>query len=147
MRSHVAVVIEGEAAAPTKLKFYIDGNAAGQFTTGAPLPSGSTFALSLGAGNSSTATPAMYVGRLGASCNCVLFHGLLDEIRLWDQALTQKTLQQWAAYHINGLHKNFHSLVFYYKFDIGYGDTAEALWVASSNATGRALTEVLDVCS
>jgi hypothetical protein len=57
--------------------------------------------------------------------------------------LTQRTLQRWAAYHINARHKNFHGLVFYYKFDIGYGDTAEALWVASTNATGRAILVAL----
>ena len=62
--------------------------------------------------------------------------GLVDEIRLWDHALNFRDLKYWSMYHINGWHKSFVHLVFYYKFNIATGAEAESLWVDGPNTVG-----------
>jgi hypothetical protein len=70
----------------------------------------------------------MYIGRQGAICNCNYFQGMLDEVRVWNTALTQTQIQQTMNQALTGTEPN---LLAYYKMDESSGTT-----LSNSAATG-----------
>ncbi|MEL7530473.1 MAG: LamG-like jellyroll fold domain-containing protein [Bacteroidota bacterium] len=53
-----------------------------------------------------------------------LFDGQIDEVRIWDQALTPATMQDWMCQKLDNTHPDFSSLVAYWQLDEGSGSTA-----------------------
>ncbi|MBS4027752.1 MAG: tandem-95 repeat protein [Ignavibacteriales bacterium] len=49
--------------------------------------------------------------------------GNLDEVRIWNTALSQTTIQQWINKSVTASHPNFANLKGYWKFDEGSGTT------------------------
>lgn len=59
-----------------------------------------------------------------------VFGGLIDEVRIWNTALTAQELQSWMYVPLEAGHKTYQHLVAYYNFDAGIDDTA-LNWVGS----------------
>lgn len=59
-----------------------------------------------------------------------VFGGWIDEVRIWNCALSAETLQKWMYYSLSATHDNYRNLVAYYNFDAGIDDTA-LNWVGS----------------
>ncbi len=53
-----------------------------------------------------------------------VFGGMIDEVRVWKTALSEKTIRQWRAVPLSPKHKSLSDLVAYYNFDAGIDDTA-----------------------
>ena len=53
-----------------------------------------------------------------------IFAGLIDEVRVWTEAISGKTLVKWKNRPLLPEHPNFTSLIAYYNFDEGIGDMA-----------------------
>lgn len=53
-----------------------------------------------------------------------VFGGLMDEVRIWDAALSVETLQEWMYRPLNAAHEAYRHLIAYYNFDAGIDDTA-----------------------
>ncbi len=52
------------------------------------------------------------------------FHGLLDEVRIWSEVLSQATIQSWMGRPVTGDHPRFDSLEGYWGFNEGSGQVA-----------------------
>lgn len=52
-----------------------------------------------------------------------LFQGKLDEVRVWNTALSEEEIRTWLARKINGSHPALSNLVSYYRFDDASGTT------------------------
>lgn len=59
-----------------------------------------------------------------------VFGGEIDEVRIWNAALTVGTLQAWMKKPLTPAHADFNQLIAYYNFDAGIDDTA-LNWVGS----------------
>lgn len=66
-----------------------------------------------------------------------LFKGQIDEVRVWNTALTKTTIRDWMCRKINNTHPNYSNLGVYYKLDEGSGINASD---KSSNANTATLT-------
>ena len=64
---------------------------------------------------------ALYLGR---AINLARSAGSLDEVRIWDTALTQEEINAWMHKEVDDTHSDYASLVSYYLFDDGSGTTA-----------------------
>ncbi|MEM6345549.1 MAG: LamG-like jellyroll fold domain-containing protein [Bacteroidota bacterium] len=53
-----------------------------------------------------------------------LFDGQIDEVRIWNQALTPATMRDWMCQKLDNTHPDFGSLVVYLPLDEGTGNTA-----------------------
>ncbi len=53
-----------------------------------------------------------------------VFGGMMDEVRVWKAALTEKTIGQWKGRPLSPKHKAITELIAYYNFDAGIDDTA-----------------------
>src|SRR5581483_327008 len=51
------------------------------------------------------------------------FNGSVDEVRVWNAALSQSTIANWMNEPIVSTHPNYASLAGYWKFDEGTGST------------------------
>lgn len=51
------------------------------------------------------------------------FHGILDDVQIWNTALDQATIQEWLDSEIDDTHPDYASLVAYYTFDEASGET------------------------
>lgn len=101
---HVAGTFDG-----TSLRAFINGVPYGSFSyTGAILAT----------------TYAVAIGRItytaGGTRN---FDGQIDEVRIWNSALSNATLQQWMTKKVTPSHPNYANLVGYWKMDEGTGAT------------------------
>ena len=50
------------------------------------------------------------------------YYGKIDEVRIWDKALSQTEIQDWMYKSIDASHPDYAHLVAYYKIDEGSGD-------------------------
>jgi len=58
------------------------------------------------------------VGTLGVNLKAdMAFAGWLDEVRIWESALSQETIMEWMSKPINPTHISFNTLKGYYNFD------------------------------
>lgn len=105
---HVAVSYNGSGIS-TGVKFYVDG----LLQTNNVLTSGS---ISGGLTNSASAEIGMRWGNFD-------FIGQLDEIRIWNDELTQADLRTWMTRKLNQNHPKLINLVSYYRFDESSGTT------------------------
>lgn len=53
-----------------------------------------------------------------------VFGGLVDEVRIWKEALSADTLQKWMYCPLDATHEAYKNLTAYYNFDAGIDDTA-----------------------
>ncbi|MFT6947668.1 MAG: hypothetical protein ACJARP_002095, partial [Vicingaceae bacterium] len=131
--THVAIVVNENV----QTDFYINGVLVGS----------STNPLHTTINNGSNQD--LIIGKQGTGCNCNYWNGNLDEIRVWDAALSQTEIQDWMTKKINTTHPEFSNLVAYYRFDENTGTTLTDLaggndgtltnsptWVASGAALG-----------
>ncbi|MGB0390671.1 MAG: LamG-like jellyroll fold domain-containing protein [Salibacteraceae bacterium] len=104
--NHVAVVV---TTSPSKsLAFFINGVAAGTSTSST---------ITIGNGSSG----ALYLGSQGSGCACNYFDGSMDEVRLWNDALTQTEIQTWMCKKVTSSHTSYSDLGAYYKMDASSG--------------------------
>lgn len=105
------------AADSTQISLYLNGESQGTATTGFPLDYG--------------ITPLQF-GRSGAGGGGWegYFNGQIDEVRIWNAALTQTTVRQWMHREVNGSHANYGNLAGYWKSNEGSGQ-------ALADATGN----------
>ncbi|MFK7921363.1 MAG: LamG-like jellyroll fold domain-containing protein [Bacteroidia bacterium] len=86
-----------------------------------------------------TLSPSPYDVRIGQlSFNTGgnrLFDGQIDEIRIWDQALTPTIMQDWMCRKIVSSHPNFTNLMGYWELDEGSGTTTATTIGSNFNAT------------
>ncbi len=62
------------------------------------------------------------------------FHGNIDEVRIWNTALTQPLLQSWYNKSVNNTHTNYANLVGYYEFD-NFSNNAQIIATVGENGT------------
>ena len=108
----------------TSVSFYVDGSKAGAFLnhsmtddTGVPSEFKLRMMQPLTIGREKD--PSLWIGRLGSACDdpgCIHYKGSIDELRIWEDAVTQSNLNFWADYKIKSWHNNFQDLVAYYDF-------------------------------
>ncbi|MCD8136511.1 MAG: endonuclease/exonuclease/phosphatase family protein [Parabacteroides gordonii] len=60
------------------------------------------------------------------------FGGLMDEVRIWNSALSAKTLNEWMGKPLEPTHPQFKTLIAYYNFDDGIEDVSTN-WVGKGN--------------
>ena len=66
-----------------------------------------------------------------------VFHmnGRLDEVRLWDVALSQTEIQNWMCSEIDASHPNYSNLMGYWNLNEGIGSTVTDLSINGNNGT------------
>ena len=99
---HVALTHSGST-----IRFYVNGIPDGHTTTGGQLANPTTQLLHFGVEARKQST--MYL------------NGSLDEIRIWNTALDQATIQEWMNQPINASHPNYGNLAGYWKLNEGSG--------------------------
>jgi hypothetical protein len=60
--------------------------------------------------------PELFVARLGANLNTASFRGTMDELRVWDLAVSHSDIEYWAEREIGVHHGSYPGLVAYYDF-------------------------------
>ncbi|MFT4756291.1 MAG: hypothetical protein ACI91R_000936, partial [Vicingaceae bacterium] len=131
--SHLAIVVQENI----QTDFYINGLLVGS----------STNALHTTINDGSNQD--LIIGKQGTGCNCNYWNGNLDDIRVWDFALSQSQIREWMTKKINSTHPQFSNLAAYYRFDENAGTTLTDLvggndgtllngptWVTSGAALG-----------
>ncbi|GAB4240337.1 MAG: hypothetical protein Tsb0034_16740 [Ekhidna sp.] len=130
--THVAVT--RTVTTTSEVNFYINGLNDGQFT-GLTNADGGTSGTPYIGGNSQTGILAS-------------FDGLMDEVRVWNTALSEADIRQYMIQKVDAGHPNFANLLAAYKFDKNTGTTLEdlagendgsitgATWVASGAPQG-----------
>ncbi|MCF8298066.1 MAG: T9SS type A sorting domain-containing protein [Saprospiraceae bacterium] len=77
--------------------------------------------------------------RIGAAVNSGggfrHFNGKIDEVKLWNVALSQSTIRTWMCKKITSSHPNYANLKAYWKFDEGTGTTTADHSVNTNTAT------------
>ena len=112
----------------TTVTIYINHVERGYFRSDIdPLPTGDLVYVNLTSGSGSD-PEELYLGRLGAACNCLSYKGLIDEFRLWNAVVTETDLKFWADFHVSVYHSNYPSLIAYIEFpyDVGPDDGENA---------------------
>jgi hypothetical protein len=111
---HAAMTFDG-----TTLRAYIDGILVGTNTGG-------------------TYTPATSSVRIGSRLQTVSWNqplnGQVDEVRIWNTALSAATILEWKFKSVTASHPNYSSLKAYYKLNEGTGTTTDD--ASSSNLDG-----------
>lgn len=98
---HVACVFNGSTAT-----LYVNGIVVGTDNT---------------VGSAQVNTANVLIGRRNAGGQ--YFVGDIDEMRIWDQALTQNQIRDWMCKKLTSSHPAYSNLTAYYKFDEGSGTT------------------------
>lgn len=71
-------------------------------------------------------------GTLGASNEKDnIFGGLMDEVRVWSTALSQKEIKEWMYRPIDATHPKLNKNMAYYNFDAGFSDDEMINWRGS----------------
>ena len=110
---HCAVVFErGD-----QLRVYVDGDWQGK-----PFP---------GVNNCDNTNDTFVLGRKSTTNSAQSYTGNLDEVRIWNTALTGTVIADWRKKEVNDSHPNISDLQIYYKCNEGTGTTANDV---SSNA-------------
>jgi|GEM_PF-2756605 len=102
-------------SATNRLEIYVDGSLSN---------------VQVKSGNPLTGTEPINIGRYSSSFPTPLFHGQLDEVRIWNQALTQSDIQNRMNTPLEG---NETGLIAYYPFQEGIG-----------NGDNTAITTIVD---
>jgi hypothetical protein len=111
--THVAVTYDG-----SNKRFYLNGVLDRTISrTGSVYQSGSP----------------LFIGRQGTACNCNLFKGRIDELRIWNTVRTSNELSQNMSASLTGTETG---LAAYYRFEEGGGPT-------TADATGHGNTGTL----
>ncbi len=64
-------------------------------------------------------------GALGVNEDAqTIFGGVMDEVRIWNSAVSAKTLSEWMSKPLDPSHPQFETLVAYYNFDDGIEDVS-----------------------
>jgi hypothetical protein len=114
---HVACVLSGNDIANAKL--YVDG-----------------VLETVGASQSHTVnTNASTNLNIGHGRNNTYFNGNIDEVRIWNTALSGTTLQNWLYKSIDATHPNYANLDLYYPLNEGTGDAITDYSNNGNNAT------------
>jgi probable HAF family extracellular repeat protein len=73
----------------------------------------------------------MYIGRStwlhsdnGGGDGGYPFYGFISEVRVWNTALSQATIQTWMNQSVNSSHPNYYNLFHYFRFDEAQGSTS-----------------------
>src|SRR4051812_1612418 len=111
--THVAVTYDG-----TNKKFYINGVL--DRTVARP-------------GTVYQSESPLYIGRQGSACNCNLFKGQMDELRIWNTVRTGSEISQTISASLTGTETG---LAAYYHFNEGSG-------LVTADATGHSNTGTL----
>lgn len=78
-------------------------------------------------------TVSVLPGALGINeSDTTAFGGLLDEVRVWEAALSTQTIQEWMNKPLAPTHPQFKTLVAYYNFDDGINDVS-VNWVGKGD--------------
>ncbi len=105
--THIAVVV---TTSPSQsLQFYINGMDAGSSTSGS---------ITINNGNNNP----LFIGTQGY-CYCNYFNGQMDEVRLWNAALTQTQVRDWMCKKVNYSHPQYSNLGAYFRGDEGSGSS------------------------
>ena len=116
---HIAGVISGSTA-----YIYINGALAGQNAI---------------VGSISPTTRNLYIGKQDRSVYEYYFHGLIDEVQIWNTALSITQIRQYMYHELNGNETN---LVAYYKFNATSGTSLDDL--TSNNNDGTLMNMTSD---
>jgi len=73
------------------------------------------------------------IGTLDWSGTGFYMNGSLDEVRLWDVALSQTEISNWMCAEVTAIHPNYSSLQGYWRLNDGVGTTATDLSVNGNN--------------
>lgn len=74
---------------------------------------------------------AILPGSIGVYDTKYTFSGLMDEVRIWNCALTESTLKRWSCTNLQNSHPSFSHLVAYYPMD-DFNDEMGINWVCRS---------------
>ena len=105
---------------PSSVKFYIDGEPAGWKETLPAQPQKDQIRILNGTDYKLSKPSAMYFGRFG-TCQCMMYKGFLDEVRMWHASLAGETIKSFKDLGLVNWHPNFEDVLAYYKFDRSYG--------------------------
>ncbi|SHJ19290.1 Por secretion system C-terminal sorting domain-containing protein [Mesonia phycicola] len=100
---HVAVVLDGTTL--SDVSFYLDGVLETYATT-------STVNV-----NTNTTDESSYNVRVSRGTNNRYLTGLVDDVRIWDTALTSTTLNTWKNLKLDSSHPNYSNLKLNYEFE------------------------------
>lgn len=75
---------------------------------------------------------AILPGAIGSHEKKETFGGSIDEVRIWSQGLSSKTIRQWMGKSITKNHPAFSRLVGYYNFDV-FEDNMSVNWVGKGH--------------
>ena len=104
---HVAGTYDG-----TTVRIYINGKQVGTWTQ---------------AGTITTSNVDMKIGNFPGPGSNRYFDGKIDEVRVWNTALSQNTIKEYMCQYINPNHPNYSGLLAYYNFDLAAGSIVNDL--------------------
>jgi hypothetical protein len=86
-------------------------------------------------GTISQTTQSFKIGTLDWNGTGFYMNGILDEVRLWNVAVSQTEITNWMCAELTALHPNYNSLAGYWRLNDGVGTTATDLSVNANNGT------------
>jgi len=94
-------------------------------------------------------TLPLQIGKLDWGTTGFYMTGRLDEIRLWDVALSQVEINNWMCIPIDLTHPNYSNLMGYWQLNEGTGTTTTDLSINGNNGTlfGGALWQITTNCT
>ena len=90
---------------PSSVKFYIDGEPAGWKETLPAQPQKDQIHILNGTDYKLSKPSAMYFGRFG-TCQCMMYKGFLDEVRMWHASLAGETIKSFKDLGLVNVHPN-----------------------------------------
>ena len=100
---HVAGTYDGST-----MKLYLNGKQVGSLSQ---------------SGTITATTVDMKIGNIGRPSTSRYFDGQIDEVRVWNAALSEATLREYMCQYIDSTHPNYNKLVAYYNLDQGGGSS------------------------
>ena len=73
-----------------------------------------------------------------------LFEGVIDEVRIWNVALDETTIQNWMYREVENSHDNYANLVSYWKMNEGTGQTVADSKGSNDGTLGESSTSGMD---
>ncbi len=124
---HVAFVFEKNNIDATDGQIYINGEAVSQ-----------TFNFELYTSSFQIGydvEPVEIARRTSGSTPLDHFEGLIDEVRIWNAALTHEEIRNWMTRKVTNDHPKFSNLIAYFRMDEGTGSSTVTNWVDESTAS------------
>jgi hypothetical protein len=104
---HVAVVYDGTQSTDAgKLKLYVNGLQQSLFFSSGNVPS-----------TAGTTTAPMVIGAIDQTGSGSYFNGTVDEVRIWNTALSQSDIATWRNLPLGSCHPNAANLQVYWQFN------------------------------